>query len=163
MRCQQVNNSPWVSQKILNILDLITTSYEDTFQEPILTSIESYESNIDKGKALFNMRNPLIAHNHTKIPCLIYANAAALSLWNYEWNQMIGMPSHLTAPKNKRKQRQEILEKSLKLDKIIGYEGIRVDSNGKLFSIKNTKIWTILDKDNCVYGQAATFNNWVKS
>ena len=157
-----MNSSPWLSAEPLKIANLLLTSYEKTYNEPLLPCCDKFLSNIDKGKKLFSFKNPVIAHNKAIDPCLTYANSTALLLWSRHWYDMIGLPSRLTAPEEKQKERKEILDLASKNNSIRSYQGIRINSKGELFAIKNVSIWTIRDNTNNIYGQAATFNEWEK-
>ena len=81
-------------------------------------------------------------------------------LKNKSWNEMIGMPSRLTAPKEERSKREDDLNAVRRSHFIKGYQAIRINSKGQLFQIKNAKIWTLLDLNGRAYGQAATFDSW---
>ena len=108
------------------------------------------------------MQNPVIAHDNEVNPCINYANAAALQLWSRCWTEMIGMPSELTAPKEERKKRNNALLEVSQKHSITNYQGIRINSQGEYFKIKNARIWTIWDEKDLVYGQAATFQDWYR-
>ena len=108
------------------------------------------------------MPNPVMAHDTSTDPCLNYANAAALQLWSRCWDEMIGMPSRLTAPEKERAKRQDALLEVNSEHAITNYQGIRVNSKGEYFTIKNARIWTIWDENNLIYGQAASFDNWCR-
>ena len=111
---------------------------------------------------LFSMSKPVMAHSNAKDPCLNYANSAALQLWSRCLNEMIGIPSRLTAPKDEQKQRKKALEAALSKNGIKNYQGIRINSKGELFMIKNARVWTIWDENKKPCGQGATFDCWWK-
>ena len=157
-----MNNSPWLSEKSLEIVNLILKSYAKSFGEPLLHSSDDFLTNIEKGTTLFTFRNPVIAHNAASDPCLIYANSSALLLWSRQWHEMIGLPSRLTAPEEARQERQKTLEVASRTNSIKDYQGLRINSKGELFKIKNVRIWTVLDEKENIYGQAATFDDWHK-
>ena len=108
------------------------------------------------------MCDPVIAHDNATDPCIRYANAAALRLWSRCWDEMIGMPSRLTAPEKERAKREEALLNVSVKHVLENYEGIRVNSKGEYFIIKNARIWTLLNKEGNTCGQAATFDYWWK-
>jgi len=157
-----MNNAPWQSKKSLKLVHLLLTSYKNSYGEDLLIPSRSWYSAKEQAIKLFNIQNPVLAHDNAKDPCLNYANAAALLLWNKCWDEMIGMPSRLTAPKKEQEQRKKALTHVTEKHAIKNYEGIRVNSQGELFMIKNARLWTILDEANYVVGQAATFNCWWK-
>ena len=102
----------------------------------------------------------MLAHNDSSDPALVYANAAALKLWQRRWAQMVGMPSRLTAPEQERRERAQALGNARQQDAYQGYSGIRIDSQGHRFVINNARIWTLWDLNGQRCGQAATFASW---
>ena len=156
-----MNKTPWLTNQSLRLVHLLLVSYENTFGEPLLPTQQSFKSKLDKGKACYSMNQPIMAHDNTPDPCLIYANSLALDIWVLCWDEMIGMPSRLTAPIEMLKERKKALNQAKKYA-INNYQGIRVNSEGERFCIKNAKIWTLLDPKDNVYGQAATFSDWTK-
>ena len=93
-------------------------------------------------------------------PRLIYANQAALRLWRYNWNHMIGMPSKLTAEPELRASRQAALASAQQRTAISDYAGIRIDSQGSRFAIEGARIWTLVNPQGQTCGQAAAFSSW---
>ena len=158
----QVNDLPWLTPKTLKVVHLLLMSYQHAFGESLLPSSKIFNSEVEKGQELYTMQNPIISHNNAKDPCLNYANYAALQLWNRCWDEMIGMPSRLTAPKKEQIKRTNILKEATENNPIKNYKGIRINSKGELFMIENTQIWTISNNKGHTYGQAATFDHWWK-
>ena len=159
-RWQQVSDTPWLTQKSLAIVDMLLTSYKNSFGERLLISSKVFDSPLEKGQMLFALQNPVMAHDIAKDPHLNYANASALQRWDRCWEEMVGMPSRLTAPEEERDQRKHALKQAIDTHAIKSYQGIRIDSKGNRFIIKNARIWTLWDKKGHAYGQAATFNEW---
>ena len=157
---QQVSNAPWLTKETLKIVHLLLMSYHNAFNKYLITTPKSFVSELDKAEMLFNLQKPVIAHDTAKDPCLNYANHAALALWRMSWNDMIGMPSRLTAPEEERTQRNHALCQVTKTDPIKSYQGIRINSKGERFMIRNAFIWTLADDDGHTWGQAATFDWW---
>ena len=89
-----------------------------------------------------------------------YANGAALQLWSRCWDEMIGMPSRLTAPKREQTQRQAALSRVMQQDAIKNYQGIRIDSTGQEFLVRNVRVWTLWNEDGLSFGQAAAIKEW---
>ncbi len=158
----QVINEPWLSKNILRVVEILLSSYQRAFEEQLISSPKFIGSKSQQALELFTLQQPVLAHNTAEDPCLIYANTSALKLWDRCWEEMIGMPSRLTAPKHKLKERRDLLKKASENLSIKGYEGLRVDRKGGLFIIKNARIWSLVDEKGFHYGQAATFNNWEK-
>ncbi len=159
---QPVNKSPWLTNQTLKLVELILTSHTIAFQESLLQSIAISTPTRDKGGALFTSKNPVLAHNNAKDPCINYANKAALQLWGRQWDEMIGMPSKLTAPRKERANRLTLLNQAKIHQGISNYQGVRINKKGQLFMIKNARIWTIWNGNGIACGQAATFDTWWK-
>ena len=83
---------------------MILKSHYITFGKKILDSEDLTGSSLEQNKKIFTFKNPIIAHGIGEEPCLIYVNKAALTLWERTWEEMIGMPSSLTAPPEERKK-----------------------------------------------------------
>ncbi len=148
--------SPWLNSKNNRIVRLILNSHEQAFNYPLLKK----QSDMQNSKNLFSQQLVILAHDNSKDPILVYANALALKLWEKTWEEMIGMPSRLTAPEEEQKQREIAIKNALNKISITNYEGIRITSTGKLFLIKKAKIWKIWDEQSQTFGQAASFLNW---
>jgi hypothetical protein len=91
---------------------------------------------------------------------LIYVNAAALRLWRRRWEEMVGMPSRLTAEPSERQAREDALASARRREAMGGYGGIRVDRDGRRFRIEGARLWTLRDGQGRDCGQAASFSNW---
>ncbi|MCP4522523.1 MAG: MEKHLA domain-containing protein [Cytophagales bacterium] len=102
----------------------------------------------------------VVSHGTENDPILNYGNSVALTLWEMSWEDFTKTPSHKTAEEDKRERRAEMLEEAREKGFIANYEGIRISSSGKRFFIKNVVVWRVLDNDENVIGQAATFKNW---
>ncbi len=146
--------------KKLELTDQLLQSYKNAFGKPLLICPDVDDYHRLQSQELFILKKIVIAHDKQDDPCLIYANASALQLWQMSWDEMIGMPSRQTAPKDAQRQRQAILNKAITKTAIKGYRGIRVNKKGEKFFIDNVKIWTIWDNDNSAIGQAASFASW---
>jgi hypothetical protein len=109
---------------------------------------------------LFACGFPVLAHDGSPEPTLTYANAAALRLWDAPWNDLVGLPSRLTAPTTEQAERSLALSKAKSQDAIEGYSGIRISRKGQRFMIQNARIWTLWDEQQQACGQAASFSNW---
>ncbi len=157
-----MSDCPWLTKKTLAIAKLLLISYENAFNEALLCFDRKFALNRGKGEELFLMPSPVMAHDNKKDPCLIYVNAAALQLWGRRWEEMIGMPSRLTAPAEAQKEREISLGQAIQKQSIENYQGIRINSEGEKFMIKNARIWTLLDAEGNAYGQGATFTSWRK-
>ncbi len=112
------------------------------------------------GQDLFSSDVAVLAHDNSRDPLLIYANATALRLWERPWEDMIGMPSRYTAEAEARSQRDSALQQAKQGDAFEGYSGVRVSRTGQRFMISNARIWTLWDETGRDCGQAAAFSSW---
>ncbi|WP_320675787.1 MEKHLA domain-containing protein [Prochlorococcus sp. MIT 1300] len=151
---------PWLTTEKRQLTHHILQSHLSTFGHPLFKCNCGNDNYQLQSQELFTMNMPLMAHNIDRDPRLIYANAAALTLWCRQWKDMVGMPSRLTAPESETQTRKLALEQSLHKNASKNYYGIRIDSRGTKFTINNARIWTVWDNEINLLGQAATFNDW---
>ena len=157
-----MSNVAWQNKKSLRVIDLLLKSYKNSYGKHLILPSNNFSTQENHAFELYNLQNPVMAHNNAQEPCLSYANSAALELWKMSWSEMIGMPSSITTPKNEQSERSKALSQATKNHAIENYQGIRVNSQGELFMINNVRIWTMLDEEGHIFGQAATFNSWWK-
>ena len=92
-------------------------------------------------------------------PVFVYANRAAATLWRTTVEDLIGMPSRLSASPEHRRERARMLARAATQGVVFGYEGERVAADGTRFLIQDATLWTVELPDGTV-GQAATFDQW---
>jgi hypothetical protein len=102
----------------------------------------------------------VLAHDGGADPALIYANAAALQLWERPWAELISMPSRLTAEPQERADRARMLATALRQHASEGYTGVRISKSGRRFQIHNARLWTLWGPGDQPCGQAAAFSSW---
>lgn len=102
----------------------------------------------------------LLAHNDRADPLFFYANGAAQRLFGYSWEQMVGLPSRLSAPEAQRAQRSQFFEQVERDGIGRDYSGIRVTRTGRRFLIENTRVWKLVDADGRRVGLAAMIAAW---
>ena len=142
------------------LVSILLLSHRRAFACPLLASDRPGTSRRLTAQELFNSSMAVLAHNNAGDPALTYANATALRLWKRPWNEMVGMPSRLTAAQSERNERSASLKQALARDAIKTYSGIRVDRCGRPFMIHNARIWTLWDEEGRRCGQAAAFSSW---
>lgn len=104
--------------------------------------------------------NCVLAHNTADDPLFLYANKAAQALFEYEWDEIVGMPSRLSAEAPNRAERQRLLDAVSRDGFATGYSGIRISKSGRRFRIENGVLWQLRDARGTLHGVAATFSNW---
>jgi hypothetical protein len=111
-------------------------------------------------QALFNATIVVVSHGTESDPILNYGNRTALGLWELTWEQLLVMPSRLTAEPVNRAERERMLEAARRHGYHAGYRGVRITSSGRRFLVENALVWTVLDPSGNRVGQAATFATW---
>ena len=101
-----------------------------------------------------------VAHNTDPDPKFIYANRCAQTCFEYSWDELIGLPSRLSAEAPERAERQALLDAVAKNSFMSRYRGIRVAKSGRRFLIEDGVIWELIDEKGIRHGAAATFPSW---
>jgi hypothetical protein len=136
---------------------LLLDSYRRILGRPLM---DIAEDAVDFGAQVFHANFALASHNTDADPLFNYANRVALDLFEFAWDELIGLPSRLSAEAAKREAREKLLAEVQAEGFIEGYSGIRIAKSGKRFKIKNTVVWNVYDRDGGYRGQAACFKDW---
>jgi PAS domain-containing protein len=83
----------------------------------------------------------VLAHNAEAEPVFIYANRSAQDCFGYDWDEIIKLPSRLSAEAPERAERQRLL----------------IAKSGQRFWIENATVWQLIDEAGRLHGQAAMF------
>ncbi|MEX1325085.1 MAG: MEKHLA domain-containing protein [Synechococcaceae cyanobacterium] len=156
---------PWLETPQLALAERILRSYRQAYATPLLAGLAADAWAGQRAQALFAAPALVLAHDGQDPgadpgPRLTYANRAALRLWRRCWGEMVGMPSRLTAPESERAERRQALLQARAGEAITGYSGIRIDSHGRRFRIRNARVWILHDEQGRACGQAARFSDW---
>lgn len=114
----------------------------------------------EQAERLFRASFVVVAHGTEADPILAYGNAAALALWEMDWETLTRTPSRLTAEPVHREERARLLARTLRDGYVDDYAGIRISSTGKRFRIEQAIVWNLVDAVGLHRGQAATFDRW---
>jgi len=157
--------APWLTPAAQARAVCLLTSYRRAFGRPLIAGLAADAPPQGLAQELFASDAVVLAHdgadpNGDPGPRLIYANRAALRLWQRPWAAMVGMPSKLTAEPDERASRRQALITAQAQDAIEGYRGIRIDSRGRRFQIEGARLWTLRDGTGLACGQAARFSHW---
>jgi len=160
-----MGSAPWLTDDAQTIASQLFTSYREGFKKPLFTGLPGDASSEQWAQELFAAPIVVLAHDGSPLdqdegPRLIYANRAALTLWGRSWDDMVGMPSQLTAEPAERSSRQTALAAAQQQTAFSGYRGIRIDRQGRRFQIENAHIWTLRSPEGEATGQGACFNSW---
>lgn len=102
----------------------------------------------------------VLAHDTCADPRFIYGNRAAQACFEYGWDELVGLPSRLSAETPDRAERQRLLDAVRRDGVVTGYRGLRVAKSGRRFWIYDGVIWQLIDEQGVVRGQAALFSSW---
>lgn len=102
----------------------------------------------------------VLAHSTAVDPLFIYANKAAQSLFEYDWDEIVGLPSRLSAEAPNRAERQRLLDAVTRYGFATGYSGVRITKSGRRFRIEDGILWQLRDASGTIHGVAATFSHW---
>jgi hypothetical protein len=117
-------------------------------------------SDQQQARGLFDASFVILSHGTESDPILNYGNAAALALWETDFETFIRMPSRLTAEAPRRDERARLLERVTRDGFIDDYSGVRISTTGKRFFINQATVWNLFDGEGRRIGQAATFSTW---
>ena len=109
-------------------------------------------------EALFDLPAVVLSHDGDEDPQFIYANRAAADLWRRGVDELIGMPSRLSAPTEHQASRASMLKDAAGSGVLRGYSGERVAKDGTRFMIKDATLWTVDFPHGT--GQAVVFTSW---
>lgn len=115
----------------------------------------------DAADTLWNLDSVVLAHGTQADPVFFYANRAALDLFALTGEQLLDMPSRLSAEMPERGERESLLAQVRDRGFIEDYRGVRIASTGQRFRIEAATVWNLVDKGGVRMGQAATFDRWV--
>lgn len=98
----------------------------------------------------------LLAHNAAADPLFTFANDTALRAFGYTRDELIGMPSRLSAsPGVDLEERTRLFQALQSTGHYSPYCGRRRSKNGSTFWIIDTTIWNVTDATGQRLGQAA--------
>ncbi len=132
-------------------LALIAASYARLLGRSLLAA------GVDPIESLWSLPAVILAHGTESDPLFFYGNRLALDLFELTPEQIIVMPSRLSAEPLGREERACLLARVAENGFIDDYSGLRVSSTGRRFRIENAVVWNLLDEHGQLHGQAATF------
>jgi hypothetical protein len=118
------------------------------------------ETEVDLAQRLYAAPFVVLAHDASPDPCFTYANLAAQQLFERSWDQLVGLPSRLSAEALEREERERLLASVTARGYIDDYSGVRITKSGGRFRIRRATVWNVTDASGRRIGQAATFSEW---
>jgi MEKHLA domain len=128
-----------------------------------LLGVNLVEADGDYGsisQALFYAPFAVLSHTADADPLFNYVNLKALELFEFSWDEFIGLPSRLSAAPACQSDRDKLLKAVGQYGFIKDYQGIRIARTGKKFMIKDAVVWNLLDDEGRFVGQAACLKDW---
>lgn len=111
----------------------------------------------DAASYLYHAPFVVLSHDPTPDPRFTYANLAAQARFEMPWQEIVGLPSRLSAEPLVQAERARLLAQVATTGYIDDYCGIRITKSGRRFSIRNATVWNLVDAAGHLHGQAATF------
>jgi len=111
-------------------------------------------------RSVFEAPFVVVSHGTEADPVLNYGNRAALELWEISWDELIRMPSRLTAEAPSREERARLLERVTREGFVGDYAGVRIGKSGRRFRIAAATVWNLITPEGVHCGQAAMFRDW---
>ncbi|KAI8470894.1 MAG: MEKHLA domain-containing protein [Monoraphidium minutum] len=144
----------------LNLLLLsICQSYWKEYNEYLMTTDLK-----NLAAALYNAPFVCLAHNKfeegVEDPVFVYANRAALRLFEGTWDELVGLPSRLSADDTAQEERNALLQQAADAGGIKNYEGWRRSLKGRRFRIKGVRLFNVREITGDLYGQATVFEQY---
>lgn len=102
----------------------------------------------------------LLAQNMSDDPIFVYANRTAQEHFGYTWDELVGLPSRLSAGGRAREMRRLFMESVRRQGYAVNYRGLRIAKSGRRFWIEHTTVWNLLGAESELVGQAALIRSW---
>lgn len=148
------HNQSLMEQRAGVRLPLLCRSFERLTGKPL---VDAYPCD---PMAIWTAPIAIIAHDTLADPCFFYGNRLMLALFEMNAEELLGMPSRLSAEPQHRTERDRMFERVKAKGYIDDYAGVRISARGNRFRIENAWIWNIADEFGLLYGQAAAFDKW---
>lgn len=143
----------WYAEQVTRLLD----SYRHWTKRELLARSSDP---IDTARRLFLAPFVVVSHGPDPDPCFDYGNAAALRLFELEWEAFVQLPSRRSAEPVNRGDRAKLLARVQRDGYSDDYSGVRIGARGRRFRITRALVWNLIDDGGRNLGQAATFSDW---
>ena len=150
-------NQVWHQPSVVEWSQLLLDSYRSWVGRDLMPRVGGLE---EQAHTLFMAPFVVVSHGTQEDPILNYGSHLALTLWETTWEELLRTPSRLTAEPVNRAEREWMLERARAKGYVDNYRGVRISSSGRRFLIEHAVVWSVIDKEGCRQGQAATFSRW---
>ncbi|OUC12766.1 MAG: MEKHLA domain-containing protein [Alkalinema sp. CACIAM 70d] len=152
-----IDPTPWQSPASLRHVQRLLNSFEQQVGRSLLVNRGSPEA---IAQALFEAPFVVVSHGTEADPIFNYGNQQALSLWEFDWESFIQLPSRKSVEPSEHIDREQLLAEAKLKGYVSNYRGIRISRTGRRFWINNVILWGLVDEQGEPCGQAATFDQW---
>lgn len=159
----------WPPLQVINIASSPLITYRPLFNEELEIS--------EVAKALWESPFPVLSHDDglgtgktetaeessaPSGPRFVYANQAALDLFEADWDELIGTPSSKSAEPidDIQQDRSAILNEVLEKGAVDNYQGQRISFKGTKFNILKATLFNVEAPSGDRVGQAAVIKSW---
>lgn len=150
---RSMNVPPWPEEQVVKA---ILASHRDRVGSELITRSGDP---VEDARRLRDLDAVVLSHDGGEDPEFVYANHAAAALWRMPIEDLVGMPSRLSAPPERRDERAGMLAEASASGVLRGYSGERVARDGTRFVIEDATLWTV-DGYPDRPGQAVVFDRW---
>jgi hypothetical protein len=151
------NNPPCEANSYCqSLVQLLCDSYQRLLHRPLI----EVQDPRNLGRGVFVADFALLAHSADADPLFNYANQTALQLFEFGWQELIGLPSRQSAEAGNQQAREQALAKVAEQGYIEHYNAVRISKTGRRFRIEDVVIWNVYADDGVYHGQAACFTKW---
>ena len=137
---------------------LIVQSYEYWLGKSLF-EVKATTTDQELFEKLYQAPFVVLAHDHGEEPTFTFANATAQRLWQYTWDEFIGMPSKYSAEPQEMADRKKFLDEVQEKGFATNYEGIRIAKDGTRFRVQDITLLNLIENGEVV-GQTAIFSSW---
>lgn len=149
--------TPWMQAHS----QLLCSSYLRLTGRPLIAQAQGdVSSDALLTERLYTAEVAIVSHDTATDPIFNYANLQAQSLFGYDWEHFVQLPSRLSAEPMLREARANLLQRVARDGYVDDYAGVRVASDGRLFMITRATVWNLQDADGIYRGQAACIHDW---
>ncbi len=146
-------NQPWQNEFVVQHTQRLLYSFQHWTGRPLL---DVSGSPLEQAEQVFQASLAVLSHGTEADPIFNYGNQLALDIWELPWEEFVQMPSRKTAEVTSQETRSQLLSTAQKQG-YTPYSGTRISSTGRRFHIENGILWTVVDQQGTLHGQAATF------
>lgn len=145
-------NEPALNNELQDKLVLIAESFQRLTGRPLLADVSP--------QGFWNAPRVIVAHGTEADPVFFYGNRLALDVFAMDFSSFTRLPSRFSAEPVNREERARLLDRVSRDGYIDDYAGVRISAHGKRFRIEQAVVWNLVDADDKLHGQAATFDRW---